>query len=352
MHDAAYLKDHPDAAPVGSDGKPARRPTAGRASARPTPATAGRGWRRSGRALADFDIDGIWLDYHHAHASWEQAVPKLPDTCFCARCLARFARETGVDLPDRPRRSWPGRCSGRTGTSGCRWRCGVFTDWVREFRAIRDEVRPRRTAGDVPLPVVGGRLRRGAAGQAGDRPEGPGGVPRRPQPDAVPRPLRPRRRPGLDRAAGRVAGSTPGHRGQARRADSRSGRSCSSPTGASRSRPRRLPRCWARGRARPRRGSRSSPGALSRRTGTRSSGWAARIAHSAPEGVSRWWAGAGRPHARRPESTHRGYLLQLASSIPNAHRTPPIALSGSSARRTTYDRRILAPPPGSARPTP
>ena len=24
-----------------------------------------------------------------------------------------------------------------------RWRCGVFTDWVREFRAIRDEVRPR-----------------------------------------------------------------------------------------------------------------------------------------------------------------------------------------------------------------
>src|SRR4028118_1111299 len=62
-------------------------------------------WRAARRAafrktLVDFAIDGIWLDYHHAHASWEQAVPELPDTCFCARCISQFARETKTRLPD------------------------------------------------------------------------------------------------------------------------------------------------------------------------------------------------------------------------------------------------------------
>ena len=32
--------------------------------------------------LQSHDVDGIWLDYHHSHASWEQAEPNLPDTCF------------------------------------------------------------------------------------------------------------------------------------------------------------------------------------------------------------------------------------------------------------------------------
>ena len=50
--------------------------------------------------LREFEVDGVWLDYHHAHASWEQAVPNLPDTCFCERCLGRFQRETGVALPE------------------------------------------------------------------------------------------------------------------------------------------------------------------------------------------------------------------------------------------------------------
>jgi hypothetical protein len=33
-----------------------------------------------------------------------------------------------------------------------RWRCGVFTDWVRQFRAIRDEVRPGALLGSFHCP--------------------------------------------------------------------------------------------------------------------------------------------------------------------------------------------------------
>ena len=102
MHDAAYLKDHPDAAPVGTDGKPCPPPDGWQGVCPTHPGYREARMEAFRKALADFEIDGIWLDYHHAHASWEQAVPNLPDTCFCARCLARFERETGVDLPDRP----------------------------------------------------------------------------------------------------------------------------------------------------------------------------------------------------------------------------------------------------------
>src|SRR5437764_6016343 len=93
------------------------------------------------RALADHEIDGIWLDYHHAHASWEQAVPNLPDTCFCAGCLARFREETGADLPDRPARETAAALLGPRREEWTRWRCALFTDWVREFRDILDSKR-------------------------------------------------------------------------------------------------------------------------------------------------------------------------------------------------------------------
>src|ERR687894_761133 len=102
MPEATYLKDHPDAAPVGSDGKPCPPPDGWQGVCPTHPDYRKARMEAFRKALSDFEVDGIWLDYHHAHASWEQAVPNMPDTCFCARCLARFEEESGVDLPDRP----------------------------------------------------------------------------------------------------------------------------------------------------------------------------------------------------------------------------------------------------------
>ena len=122
MHDAAYLKDHPDAAPVGTDGKPCPPPDGWQGVCPTHPGYRKARMEAFRKALADFEIDGIWLDYHHAHASWEQAVPNLPDTCFCARCLARFEKETGVG-PARPADAGAGpdaarAAQGRSGSSG------------------------------------------------------------------------------------------------------------------------------------------------------------------------------------------------------------------------------------------
>jgi hypothetical protein len=90
MHEAGYLKEHPDARPIGPDGLVSPPPDGWQGVCPTHP-----GYRRERmaafrHALATAPIDGVWLDYHHAHASWEQAEPNLPDTCFCDRCLSLF----------------------------------------------------------------------------------------------------------------------------------------------------------------------------------------------------------------------------------------------------------------------
>jgi hypothetical protein len=150
LHDASFLKDHPDAAPVGAAGKVCPPPDGWQGVCPSHP-----GYRRERmavfrQALESFEIDGIWLDYHHSHSSWEQAVPNMPDTCFCGRCLDLFQAETGCDIPSG---SAPAATLlGPLRATWVRWRCDLLTDWVREFHEIRTEVRPNALLGTFHNP--------------------------------------------------------------------------------------------------------------------------------------------------------------------------------------------------------
>ncbi|HLY67218.1 MAG TPA: hypothetical protein VKU60_16900 [Chloroflexota bacterium] len=155
LHEAGYVAAHPDSAPVGADGQICPPPD-GWQGACPTHS----GYRQARMdafhaTLRDHEIDGIWLDYHHSHASWEQETPNLPDTCFCARCLARFAHETGLYLPAEPVAETSRRLLGELRPQWTAWRCDVFTDWVREFRAIVDAERPGALLGTFHCPWTG-----------------------------------------------------------------------------------------------------------------------------------------------------------------------------------------------------
>jgi hypothetical protein len=151
MHAGQYLKDHPDAAPIGPDGKPSPPPSGWQGV---SPFHAGYRADRMNdfrRVLKTFDIDGIWLDYHHAHASWEQAEPNLPDTDFSPAALMQFTGKTGIDLPT----DVAAAAKLLLGTHKEAWtefRCAVFTDWVREYRAIVNEVRPTALLGTFHCP--------------------------------------------------------------------------------------------------------------------------------------------------------------------------------------------------------
>jgi hypothetical protein len=141
LHRADYLKKHPDAAPMLKGGKRAPAPH-GWQGICPTH-VAYRKWRMDAfrTLLKNHAIDGVWLDYHHSHASWERAEPVMPDTCFCNRCIEQFAKAVGT-----------GPIEGELMERWVQWRCDVFTDWVREFREILDETRPKALLGTFHCP--------------------------------------------------------------------------------------------------------------------------------------------------------------------------------------------------------
>ncbi|MCA9123783.1 MAG: hypothetical protein H6822_00535 [Planctomycetaceae bacterium] len=152
MHVADYLKEYPDAAPIGVDGKVSPPPHGWQGICPTHP-----GYRRFRmdafrEVLSKFEIDGIWLDYHHSHASWERAEPDMPDTCFCERCVAQFRQQTKTELPNETTPQLARRLLGQHNDVWVQWRCDVFTDWVREFREIIDESRPEALLGTFHCP--------------------------------------------------------------------------------------------------------------------------------------------------------------------------------------------------------
>jgi hypothetical protein len=103
------------------------------------------------RILKTFEVDGIWLDYHHAHASWERDVPNLPDTDFSPTALRRFTQRTGIELPaDATAAS--DLLLGEQRDAWTDFRCEVFTDWVREYREVLEAERPRALLGTFHCP--------------------------------------------------------------------------------------------------------------------------------------------------------------------------------------------------------
>lgn len=152
MHLASFLEAHPDAAPIGIDGQVSPPPHGWQGIC-----PSHEGYRQNRmhefrRLLRDYEIDGIWLDYHHSHASWERAEPAMPDTCFCERCVQKFAQETKTLLPEVSTPELAQLLLGEHKDIWVEWRCDLFTDWVREFRAILDETRPGALLGTYHCP--------------------------------------------------------------------------------------------------------------------------------------------------------------------------------------------------------
>jgi len=152
MHFKHYVDEHPDAAPVGVDGKPSPPPDGWQGACPTHPGYRANRMQTFRELAAKYAIDGVWLDYHHAHASWERAEPLLPDTCFCPRCLAAFQRQAGIQLPPRPAPDLAPLLLTKHRAPWVKWRCGVFTDWVREFRALLGAARPGALLGTFHNP--------------------------------------------------------------------------------------------------------------------------------------------------------------------------------------------------------
>jgi hypothetical protein len=102
--------------------------------------------------LQKYDLDGVWMDYVHWHAQFEDPEPVLPETCFCDNCLAKFSRDTKITLPEGTtpdKAQWIFDHADETWRD---WRCSVIVEWANEMKAIVQEERPSALLGLYHCP--------------------------------------------------------------------------------------------------------------------------------------------------------------------------------------------------------
>lgn len=89
--------------------------------------------------LGKYDIDGVWMDYLHWHAQFEDPEPILPETCFCNHCLHTFQKTTGIKLPEGTTAEKAELILTKYDREWRSWRCSVIADWTKDFKMIIKE---------------------------------------------------------------------------------------------------------------------------------------------------------------------------------------------------------------------
>lgn len=152
LNGKGYVEKHPEAWPVNEKGEPAP-PATWFLGACPTE-PGFRAWRMKllKELLERVEVDGVWLDYLHWHAQFEDPNPVLPETCFSKSCLSAFSRATGLRVPDGPVAKQARWVLDRHERRWRDWRCTVIADWVREVRAVIEKTRPGILLGNFQCP--------------------------------------------------------------------------------------------------------------------------------------------------------------------------------------------------------
>ena len=99
-----------------------------------------------------YELDGVWMDYVHWHAQFEEPEPILPETCFCDHCLRTFSEDSGINLPEgttAERAQW---ILNKHDHEWRDWRCKVIFNWTQEMKSIIDEIKPEALLGLYHCP--------------------------------------------------------------------------------------------------------------------------------------------------------------------------------------------------------
>lgn len=104
------------------------------------------------KLLSAFELDGIWMDYVHWHAQFEEPQPILPETCFCQHCMATFASYADIELPTGEIHEIAKSILEQHATTWREWRCQIIIDWVMAFREVIADSRPAALLGLYHCP--------------------------------------------------------------------------------------------------------------------------------------------------------------------------------------------------------
>ncbi len=147
-----YVEQHPEAWAIDNTGKKVEPATWFMGVCPTEPAFREHRRTELRTLLRKFDLGGVWMDYLHWHAQFEDPRPILPETCFCERCLSRFQDASNIQLPQgstSKKAEWILRNQDSIWRT---WRCSVIADWVRDFKMIINQEKPGALLGVYHCP--------------------------------------------------------------------------------------------------------------------------------------------------------------------------------------------------------
>lgn len=152
LNGKGYVEKNPEAWPVNELGEKAPAATWFLGACPTEPGFRAYRLKLLAELLERYEIDGVWMDYLHWHAQFEDPDPVLPETCFSASCVKDFARKTGVRVPDGSAAQQAQFILGRHEQKWRDWRCSVLAEWAREIRAVLRKKRPGLLLGNYQCP--------------------------------------------------------------------------------------------------------------------------------------------------------------------------------------------------------
>lgn len=142
-----WVETHPDAHPVDATGNPAPAATWFMGVCPTNPGFRAFRMEALEEMLDALPLDGVWMDYLHWHAQFEDPYPVFIKTCFCDSCLDAFqswadVEVAGTDVPEKA--TWIFMNAAKQWED---WRVHVIVDWASDFRGRVRSKRPDAKVG-------------------------------------------------------------------------------------------------------------------------------------------------------------------------------------------------------------
>ena len=147
-----YVEQHPEAWPINEKGERVKSASWFMGVCPTEPGFRKYRMDQLRNLLKNLDIDGVWMDYVHWHAQFEEPEPILPETCFCENCLKRFQEDSGVELPEG---SIPEKAEwilGNYDSEWRNWRCNIIAGWAKDFKTVINKEKPGTLLGLYHCP--------------------------------------------------------------------------------------------------------------------------------------------------------------------------------------------------------
>ncbi len=152
LNGKGYVEQHPEAWPVNERGERAPAATWFLGACPTEPGFRAYRQKLLEDLLDRFALAGVWMDYFHWHAQFEERHPILPETCFCPSCLSQFEQATGLRTPAGDTTAKASWILTNHDPAWRNWRASVLVEWARIIRAVLRSRRPDALLGVYHCP--------------------------------------------------------------------------------------------------------------------------------------------------------------------------------------------------------